>query len=57
MFVNKGEHLYYMLFVKDEQKVAVVSNLTNKWLSNIKLFNPGQSYCIICTESLVRLKL
>ena len=40
LFLNRGEHLYYMVFVKEEKKVAVVFEPDSQLLEYMKLFNP-----------------
>ncbi len=39
LFINRGEHLYYMVFVKDEAKVVVVFEPDEKLLECMKMFN------------------
>lgn len=41
MFVNKGTHLYYMLFVKDEKKAVVVFEPNQQLVEYMKIFNPN----------------
>ena len=40
MFVNKGTHLYYMLFVKDEKRVVIVFEPNQQLVEYMKIFNP-----------------
>ncbi len=40
MFINKGPHLYYMLLVRDEKKVAIVFEPDQKMVECMKQFNP-----------------
>lgn len=39
MFINRGEHLYYMLFVKDGAKIAVVFEPDQQMIEYIKMYN------------------
>lgn len=39
LFLNRGEHLYYMLFIKDEEKVIVVFEPDQRMLECMKMFN------------------
>lgn len=40
MFLNKGPHLYYMLFIKDDKKVAVIFEPDQQFVEYMKLYNP-----------------
>lgn len=39
MFLNKGTHLYYMLFVKEEKKVVVIFEPDQQLIEYMKMFN------------------
>ncbi len=40
IFLNRGEHLYYMVFVKDDSKVVIVFEPDEQMVEYMKLFNP-----------------
>lgn len=40
IFLNRGEHLYYMIFVKDDAKIAIIFEPDKQLLQYMKLFNP-----------------
>lgn len=40
IFLNRGEHLYYMVFVKDNNKIVIVFEPNEQLVEYMKLFNP-----------------